>query len=85
MWKSAPMFKSRFRLAPPLVLLATVFAANAAAPPATAALTSRAVKIDAELRSKVLPYWFDTAQDKTNGDYLLADDAIKGRKMPART
>lgn len=33
----------------------------------------------AELADKVLPYWFDTAQDSQRGGYLLADDAVKGR------
>ena len=37
---------------------------------------ARAMKI--ELAAKVLPYWFDTAQDAERGGYLLADDA-KGR------
>jgi mannobiose 2-epimerase len=27
-----------------------------------------------ELKEKILPYWFDTALDHTNGGYLLADD-----------
>jgi mannobiose 2-epimerase len=56
----------------------------------SAALTSvgatdraaQARQMDTELRAKVLPYWFDTAQDKTNGGYLLADDAVKGRGNP---
>ena len=32
-----------------------------------------------ELAGKVLPYWFDTAQDTEHGGYLLADDAVRGR------
>jgi mannobiose 2-epimerase len=34
----------------------------------------------AELASKVLPYWFDTAQDLEHGGYRLADDAVRGRR-----
>lgn len=32
------------------------------------------------LADKVLPYWFDTAQDRQHGGYLLADD-VKGRGL----
>lgn len=45
-------------------------------------LATRARQIDAELRTKVLPYWYDTTQDKTNGGYLLADDSVRGRTLP---
>lgn len=37
----------------------------------------------AQLSEKILPYWFDTAQDTNRGGYLLADDAIRGRRPPA--
>lgn len=37
----------------------------------------------AQLAEKVLPYWFDTAQDTIHGGYLLADDAVRGRHTPA--
>jgi mannobiose 2-epimerase len=33
---------------------------------------------DAQLGTKILPYWHDTAQDTRRGGYLLADD-LKGR------
>lgn len=76
------MLRSLMRLASPLLWMAALLSANAA-PFSTAALTNHAAKIDAELRAKVLPYWFDTAQDKTNGGYLLSDDAVKGRTRPS--
>jgi mannobiose 2-epimerase len=42
-------------------------------------LAEHAREMRAELAARVLPYWFDTAQDRVNGGYLLADDAAKGR------
>jgi mannobiose 2-epimerase len=33
-----------------------------------------------QLRAKVLPYWYDTAIDKTAGGYLLADDLAGPRR-----
>ena len=38
--------------------------------------SARAFK--ARLQDSILPYWYDTAQDKERGGYLLADD-VKGR------
>jgi mannose/cellobiose epimerase-like protein (N-acyl-D-glucosamine 2-epimerase family) len=35
-----------------------------------------------QLADKILPYWFDTAQDTNRGGYLLADDAVRGRRVP---
>ena len=35
-----------------------------------------------QLAEKILPYWFDTAQDTRHGGYLLDDDAVKGRGTP---
>ena len=35
-----------------------------------------------QLAGKILPYWFDTAQDTNRGGYLLADDAVRGRRPP---
>lgn len=40
---------------------------------------ARARELRVELAEKVLPYWFDTAQDAQHGGYVLADDAVKGR------
>src|SRR6266436_10410817 len=37
---------------------------------------ARALK--SQLSGQVMPYWFDTAQDKEHGGYVLADD-LKGR------
>jgi len=36
-------------------------------------LPERAREYKTQLAEKILPYWYDTAQDKTNGGYLLAD------------
>lgn len=41
-------------------------------------LASRASDFKSQLAGKILPYWYDTALDRTNGGYLLADD-LKGR------
>jgi mannobiose 2-epimerase len=49
---------------------------------ATASLADRAKEIKADLAARVLPYWFDTAQDTVNGGYLLSDDLVKGRTPP---
>jgi mannobiose 2-epimerase len=43
-------------------------------------LSAHARELKAQLLEKVLPYWYDTAIDGTNGGYVLADDAAK----PAR-
>ena len=40
-------------------------------------------EMKAQLAEKILPYWYDTAQDTRRGGYLLADDAVKGRGTPA--
>jgi len=37
-------------------------------------LSSDAAVLRKELVEKILPYWYDTAIDKTNGGYLLSDD-----------
>ncbi|MBI5386588.1 MAG: AGE family epimerase/isomerase [Verrucomicrobia bacterium] len=42
--------------------------------------SARGYKI--QLAEKILPYWFDTAQDTVNGGYLLSDDFLKGRSQP---
>ena len=41
--------------------------------------SGKARELRSELTTKVLPYWFDTAQDTQRGGYLLADDPVKGR------
>ena len=45
-------------------------------------LSGPAQEMRAQLSEKILPYWFDTAQDTNRGGYLLADDAIHGRRQP---
>lgn len=36
-----------------------------------------------QLAEKILPYWYDTAQDANHGGYLLDDDAVNGRGVPS--
>lgn len=50
--------------------------ANSQAP--ASPLPDHAKEFQVQLSAKVLPYWFDTAIDATNGGYLLADD-LRGR------
>lgn len=45
-------------------------------------LPTLAHEMKVQLEQKVLPYWFDTAQDTSRGGYLLKDDAVSGRKRP---
>jgi mannobiose 2-epimerase len=47
-----------------------------------APLGDRAREFKTQLAEKILPYWFDTAQDAANGGYLLSDDLVKGRSTP---
>ncbi|MFA6564793.1 MAG: AGE family epimerase/isomerase [Verrucomicrobiia bacterium] len=47
-----------------------------------APLNDRAREFKAQLVEKILPHWFDTAQDTANGGYLLSDDLVKGRSTP---
>lgn len=47
----------------------------AVAPLPAKSLADHASDLKTELAAKVMPYWFDTAQDKEHGGYLLADDA----------
>ncbi len=55
------------------------FAALLASAPAPASpLLYHAKEFRVQLAAKVLPYWFDTAIDRTNGGYVLADD-LNGR------
>jgi len=46
----------------------------------TPSLADLARGMRTELASKVLPYWYDTAQDREHGGYRLADDAVRGRR-----
>jgi cellobiose epimerase len=66
--------KRRHLILSTLSLLALAPAAGLAASP----LAEQARDWRAQLGAKVLPYWFDTAQDTNAGGYLLADD-LKGR------
>lgn len=42
-------------------------------------LAARAVLFETQLRSQVMPYWYDTALDWSRGGYLLADDGDGAR------
>lgn len=55
---------------------------TSALPLSGAPLTDRASEVKTQLAEKILPYWFDTAQDAANGGYLLSDDLAKGRTTP---
>lgn len=55
---------------------------SAASSSLAAPLTQSAREFKAQLTEKILPYWFDTAQDSANGGYLLSDDLVKGRTTP---
>lgn len=62
-----------------MILFSTLFSLTCTAADASAKeLSESAQEMKAELAAKVLPYWFDTAQDTQRGGYLLADD-LKGR------
>ena len=70
------------RLAFPAILFAATLPAFV--PRGGAAdFTGPAREMRAQLAEKILPYWFDTAQDTNQGGYLLADDAVHGRQQPA--
>ena len=47
-----------------------------------ASLEQSARDFKTQLAEKILPYWFDTAQDTANGGYLLSDDRVQGRTTP---
>ena len=42
-------------------------------------LSNYAADMREDLTEKILPYWFDTTLDKTNGGYVLADDVQNQR------
>ncbi len=44
-------------------------------------LPEHAREFKTQLAEKILPYWYDTAQDTERGGYLLSDD-LKGKKPP---
>jgi cellobiose epimerase len=53
------------------------------APARAGDFSAPAREMKTQLAEKILPYWFDTAQDTNRGGYLLADDAGRGRSEPA--
>jgi len=69
----------------PLRLLLTAvlgMCLGAASPSPAASLGQSARESKTQLAEKILPYWFDTAQDTASGGYLLSDDLVKGRTPP---
>lgn len=62
-----------------MLVLAAACLGGAAAAPAPPDFAPVALQFRGDLGAKVLPYWFDTAQDKERGGYLLADDGRGGR------
>src|SRR5450432_2735601 len=70
-------FTSRFSFCA-FLIAAMLFIASARA----GDFSAPAREAKAQLAEKILPYWFDTAQDTNHGGYLLADDAVKGRRVP---
>jgi len=64
-----------------LVWVAMCWLSISGLPAADCAQSAREFK--AQLREKIMPYWYDTAIDKANGGYLLSDDAAK-KAPPAR-
>lgn len=45
-------------------------------------LDVEAERIRRELRTRLLPYWYDTTIDSIEGGYALSDDAVRGRTPP---
>lgn len=65
----------------PIFLLTLLALAGCPCLAQTPSLADRAAQFHTLLATRVLPYWYDTAVDWTNGGYILADE-LKGR-MPA--
>ena len=65
---------------PGLVLVATL---SCLAPSVRAVdFSGPAREMRTQLAEKILPYWFDTAQDTNWGGYLLGSDAVRGPQRP---
>lgn len=69
-------------MAPMRAMISTILWLLTALALPAAPLNDRAQEFKAQLAEKILPYWFDTAQDLANGGYLLSDDLVKGRTTP---
>jgi len=54
-----------------------IFLAGWAAAAQADSRTIAAAKFKTQLQQQVLPYWYDTALDRTNGGYVLSDNADK--------
>jgi cellobiose epimerase len=59
-------------------LLAALLGLVTPLPSSAAFLSDQARDLQAQLAGKIMPYWYDTAQDTNAGGYLMADD-LKGR------
>lgn len=55
------------------IFLLRAFALSVAVSGAAAPLSERAREFRAQLAERILPYWYDTAQDPVHGGYVLAD------------
>src|SRR5579859_592592 len=83
MWAKSATLKAVFQryrlwfLQPVIVFFALVMPGHAMD------FSTPAHEMKTQLADRILPYWYDTAQDTNRGGYLLADDAVKGRGTPA--
>ena len=65
-----------------LLFVASPHLTAATPPPGTKQrFTDWARRMKSDLKDRVFPYWYDTAVDRTNGGYLLADSTT-GRETP---
>ena len=64
------------------LVAALVVIVSGASPLPAASLEQSARDFKTQLAERILPYWFNTAQDASNGGYLLSDDRVQGRTTP---
>jgi len=83
MWIKPFTVKAFFRCRGLCLLQLLVIFFTVAASGRVADFAAPAREMKTQLAEKVLPYWFDTAQDTNRGGYLLNDDAVKGRGVPS--
>ena len=74
--------KALFLRRRPCVLQLLAIFSLVATPGRAMDFSTPAREMKTQLAKKILPYWYDTAQDTKHGGYLLADDAVKGRGTP---
>jgi len=71
----SPKWSRSCFLRPPTIIAFLLILLPSGVFAATRALSSYAADIKEDMIEKLLPYWHDTTLDKTNGGYVLADDA----------